>query len=110
MATMSLARKGAIIVGAAVALATLTQSANAYWRGGCWGCGAFAAGAIAGAGWRAHIIPPSTMPRLSSPLRPSSWLRLLFTHIRFARPFLPIPTTAAKRLPKPARPDWARSI
>ena len=86
MATMSLARKGAIIVGAALALATLTQSANAYWRGGCWGCGAFAAGAIAGAVVTAHIIHRSTMPRLyvAAP-RPSSWLRLLF----YAYPVLP---------------------
>ena len=48
MTTMSLARKGAIILGAALALATLTGSAEARWYG-CWGCGAFAAGAIAGA-------------------------------------------------------------
>ena len=43
MTTMSLARKGAIILGAALALATLTGSAEARWYG-CWGCGAFAAG------------------------------------------------------------------
>ena len=49
MMTGSLARKGAMILGAALALTALTDSANAYWRGGCWGCGAFAAGAIAGA-------------------------------------------------------------
>ena len=66
MATMSLARKGAIIVGAALALATLTQSAKRYWRGGCWGCGAFAAGAIAGRGGARPYYPRSTMPRLVS--------------------------------------------
>ena len=58
MATMSLARKGAIIFGAALALTTLTQSADAYWRGGCWGCGAFAAGAIAGAVITRPYHPP----------------------------------------------------
>jgi hypothetical protein len=59
MATLSLARKGAIILGATLALATLTQSANAYWRGGgCWGCGAFAAGAIAGAVVARPYYPP----------------------------------------------------
>ena len=58
MATMSLARKGAIILGAALALTTLTQSADAYWRGGCWGCGAFAAGAIAGAVVARPYYPP----------------------------------------------------
>ncbi|MGH6824760.1 hypothetical protein [Methyloceanibacter sp.] len=57
MATMSLARKGAIILGATLALMTLSQSANAYWRG-CWGCGAFAAGAIAGAVVTRPYYPP----------------------------------------------------
>jgi hypothetical protein len=52
-----LARKGAIIVGAALALTTFTQSAYA-WRGGCWGCGAFAAGAIAGAALSRPYYPP----------------------------------------------------
>ncbi len=55
--TGGLARKGAIIVGAALALATFTQSAYA-WRGGCWGCGAFAAGAIAGAAISRPYYPP----------------------------------------------------
>ncbi len=57
MATMSLARKGAIILGAALALMTFSQNANAYWRG-CWGCGAFAAGAIAGAVVTRPYYPP----------------------------------------------------
>src|SRR5262245_8112827 len=57
MATLSLARKGAIILGATLALATLTQSAEARWYG-CWGCGAFAAGAIAGAAIAAPYAPP----------------------------------------------------
>lgn len=58
MTRTSLARKGAIILGAALALTTLTESANAYWRGGCWGCGAFAAGAIAGAVVARPYYPP----------------------------------------------------
>src|SRR5262245_28761025 len=57
MATLSLARKGAIILGATLAQATLTQSAEARWYG-CWGCGAFAAGAIAGAAIAAPYAPP----------------------------------------------------
>src|SRR5262245_61710606 len=62
MATLSLARKGAIILGATLALATLTQSAEARWYG-CWGCGAFAAGAIAGAAIAAPYAPPVYYPR-----------------------------------------------
>jgi len=57
MATMSLARKGAIILGATLALATLSGSAEARYYG-CWGCGAFAAGAIAGAAIAAPYAPP----------------------------------------------------
>ena len=57
MATLSLARKGAIILGATLALATLTGSAEARWYG-CWGCGAFAAGASAGAAIAAPYAPP----------------------------------------------------
>jgi hypothetical protein len=55
----SLALKAAIILGAALALTTMTQSSYAYWRGGgCWGCGAFAAGAIAGAVISRPYVPP----------------------------------------------------
>jgi len=57
MATMSLARKGAIILGATLALATLSGSAEARYYG-CWGCGAFAAGAIAGAVVARPYYPP----------------------------------------------------
>src|SRR6476646_8638460 len=57
MATLSLARKGAIILGATLALATLSGSAEARYYG-CWGCGAFAAGAIAGAAIAAPYAPP----------------------------------------------------
>ena len=57
MATMSFAHKGAIILGASLLLATLTGSAEARWHG-CWGCGAFAAGAIAGAAIAAPYAPP----------------------------------------------------
>ena len=46
MATLSLARKGAIILGATLALATLSGSAEARYYG-CWGCGAIAGAAIA---------------------------------------------------------------
>jgi hypothetical protein len=62
MATMRLTRKGAIILGAGLALATLTGSAEARWYG-CWGCGAFAAGAIAGAAIAAPYAPPVYYPR-----------------------------------------------
>ena len=58
MMTGSLARKCAMILGAALARTALTDSANAYWRGGCWGCGAFAAGAIAGAVVTRPYYPP----------------------------------------------------
>jgi len=48
MTTMmgSLARKGAIAICAIAALTAMSESASARWHGGCWGCGAFAAGAI----------------------------------------------------------------
>ena len=41
-------RTGAIALGAIAALTLMSDSASARWRG-CWGCGAFAAGAVAGA-------------------------------------------------------------
>jgi hypothetical protein len=56
MTTTSLTRKGAILIIASLALMALTESAYA-WRG-CWGCGAFAAGAIAGAVVTAPYYPP----------------------------------------------------
>ena len=97
MATMSLARKGAIILGATLALATLSGSAEARYYG-CWGCGAFAAGAIAGAAIAAPYAlrfttrrAPSTW-RLRLP-RSSTWRR---SSIRSARPCRLIPITAAK--------------
>lgn len=46
--TRNLARKGAVALCAVAALTMMSESAYA-WRGGCWGCGGFAAGAIAGA-------------------------------------------------------------
>lgn len=60
MRTMrDMARTGLVVAGAALALTALTDSANAYWRGGgCWGCGAFAAGAIAGAAISRPYYPP----------------------------------------------------
>jgi len=63
MATLSLARKGAIILGATLTLATLSGSAEARYYG-CWGCGAFAAGAIAGA---AAIAAPYAPPVYYAP-------------------------------------------
>jgi hypothetical protein len=45
--TRNLARKGAVALCAVAALTMMSESAYA-WRG-CWGCGGFAAGAIAGA-------------------------------------------------------------
>jgi hypothetical protein len=45
--TRNLAHKGAVALLAVVSLTTMSESAYA-WRG-CWGCGGFAAGAIAGA-------------------------------------------------------------
>ena len=68
MATMSLARKGAIILGATLALATLSGSAEARYYG-CWGCGAFAAGAIAGAAIAAPYAPRSITRRAQSTWR-----------------------------------------
>jgi hypothetical protein len=59
MTTMlgTLARKGAIAICAVAALTMMSESAYA-WRGGCWGCGAFAAGAIAGAALARPYYPP----------------------------------------------------
>ena len=56
----SLARKGLIVLAAAASIAAMTQTASAYVvvRGGCWGCGAFAAGAIAGAALARPYAPP----------------------------------------------------
>ncbi len=53
----SVARKGLVLLGAATALALLPGTADARWYG-CWGCGAFAAGAIAGAAIAAPYRPP----------------------------------------------------
>lgn len=54
----SLTRKGLIVLGAAaMALALLPTQAEARWHG-CWGCGAFAAGAIAGAAVARPYGPP----------------------------------------------------
>src|SRR5688572_8053783 len=54
----SLTRKGLIVFGAAaMALALLPTQAEARYYG-CWGCGAFAAGAIAGAAIAAPYRPP----------------------------------------------------
>ena len=54
----SLTRKGFIVfAAAAMALALLPTQAEARYYG-CWGCGAFAAGAIAGAAIAAPYRPP----------------------------------------------------
>jgi len=61
MTTMmgSLARKGAIALCAIAALTAMSGSASARWHGGgCWGCGAFAAGAIAGAALSRPYVAP----------------------------------------------------
>jgi hypothetical protein len=57
MVMRSLSRNGAIAICAIAALAMMSGSASARW-GGCWGCGAFAAGAIAGAALAAPYNPP----------------------------------------------------
>jgi uncharacterized protein (DUF1501 family) len=58
----SLARKGLIVFGgAAMALALLPTQAEARYYG-CWGCGAFAAGAIAGAAIAVPYRPPVYYP------------------------------------------------
>jgi hypothetical protein len=57
MMTRSLARKGAIALCAVAVLAMMSGSASARWHG-CWGCGAFVAGAIAGAAIAAPYNPP----------------------------------------------------
>jgi hypothetical protein len=54
----SLARKSLIVLGTAVTVAALLPAeAEARWYG-CWGCGAFAAGAIAGAAIARPYAPP----------------------------------------------------
>jgi hypothetical protein len=53
----NLTRTGLVVLGAALALSTVSDSAQAYWRG-CWGCGAFAAGAVAGAVIARPYAPP----------------------------------------------------
>jgi hypothetical protein len=54
----SLTRKGLVMLGAAgMATALLPTQAEARYYG-CWGCGAFAAGAIAGAAIAAPYRPP----------------------------------------------------
>jgi hypothetical protein len=58
MMTRSLARKGVVALCAVALLAMMSESASARWRG-CWGCGAFAAGAIAGAAIAAPYTPPT---------------------------------------------------
>lgn len=54
----SVARKGLLVLGAGLALAALapTEASARYY--GCWGCGAFAAGAIAGAAIATPYRPP----------------------------------------------------
>lgn len=54
----SLARTGAIAICAVAALTAMSESAFARWHGGCWGCGAFAAGAIAGAALSTPYVAP----------------------------------------------------
>jgi hypothetical protein len=57
MMMRSLARKGAIALCAVAVLAMMSGSGSARWHG-CWGCGAFVAGAIAGAAIAAPYNPP----------------------------------------------------
>jgi hypothetical protein len=52
------ARKAAIALCAIAAMVTMSGSASAHWHGGCWGCGAFAAGAIAGAALSRPYVAP----------------------------------------------------
>jgi hypothetical protein len=55
----SLVRNAAIGVCAVAALTVMNDGASARWHGGgCWGCGAFAAGAIAGAALSTPYYPP----------------------------------------------------
>jgi hypothetical protein len=53
----SLARKGVVALCAVAVFAMMSGSASARWHG-CWGCGAFVAGAIAGAAIAAPYNPP----------------------------------------------------
>ncbi len=53
----ALTRGGLILLVAAMTFATLADRAEARWRG-CWGCGAFAVGAIAGAALAQPYRPP----------------------------------------------------
>ena len=52
-----LVRTSAIALCAVAAFTLMSDSADARWRG-CWGCGAFAAGAIAGAALSTPYYPP----------------------------------------------------
>ena len=52
------ARTAALAIAAIAAMAALRGSASAHWHGGCWGCGAFAAGAIAGAALSTPYVAP----------------------------------------------------
>ena len=73
----NLARKGAIAICAVAALTTMSGSAFARWHGGCWGCGAFAAGAIAGAALSTPYVAPQILlwrPGGRAP-PPVSWRR-----------------------------------
>ncbi len=57
MTMMRLVRKGVVALSAIAILAMMSGSASARWHG-CWGCGAFVAGAIAGAAIAAPYNPP----------------------------------------------------
>ena len=74
MVMRSLSRNGAIAICAIAALAMMSGSASARW-GGCWGCGAFAAGAIAGA-----ALALLTIRRDITIALPWSWLRRSWWH------------------------------
>ena len=49
--------KAALAIGAIAAI-TAMSGASAHWHGGCWGCGAVAAGAIAGAALSSPYVAP----------------------------------------------------
>jgi hypothetical protein len=57
MMMRSLVRNGVVAVCAVAVLAMMSGSASARWHG-CWGCGAFVAGAIAGAAIAVPYNPP----------------------------------------------------
>ena len=61
----------AVVLGVSFAMSTMTDSAFAWWRRGCWGCAAFAAGAIAGAAIARPVYTPPYYYGVPRPVYPA---------------------------------------